>query len=91
MAIMLGNLSLQQLQDRSGFDFPQEALELLKDRQETVNKTKIADGRWHCFDIPFMVMCGSEQMARDLSMALMSHAHKFKVPLQISWDSSEVK
>lgn len=38
MVIMLGNLTLQQIQDRSGFQFPQEALELLQNRQEEVNR-----------------------------------------------------
>lgn len=89
MVIMLGNLTLQQIQDRSGFQFPQEAFELLQNRQEEVNRVKIADGAWHGFDIPFMIMCGSEQMARDLVSILMPHAGKFKTPLQVSWDSKE--
>lgn len=91
MPIMLGNLSLQEIQDRSGFQFPQEALNLLQNRQEEVNGMKIADGAWHGFDIPFMIMCGSEKMARDLAMVLMPHSHRFKTPVQISWDSKEVK
>ena len=89
MAIMLGNLTLQQIQDRRGFQFPQEALDLLQNRQEKVNRVKIAGGAWHCFDIPFMLMCGSEQMARDLAMVLMPHAHEFKTPLGVSWDNEE--
>ena len=91
MAIMLGNLTLQQIQDRSGFQFPKEALDILQNRQEKVNRVKIADGAWHCFDIPFLIMCGSEQMARDLAMVLMPHSHEFKTPMQISWDSKEEK
>lgn len=86
MAIMLGNLTLEQMQKRCGFSFPQEALDILSNHQPEVNGRDIEAGRWHCFDIPFMVMCGSQEMAQSLAMTLMPFADKFKTPLQVSWN-----
>lgn len=86
MAIMLGNLSLRQLQDRCGFEFPQEALDLLQNRQETVNNTPLADDAWHCFDIPFLIMFGTEKQARAFGQALAPYGSQFKTPLQVGWE-----
>lgn len=86
MLIMLGNLSLTQLQDRCGFKFPQDALNLLHNRQEVINKVPLADDAWHCFDIPFMIMFGTKEKAQAFGMALIPYAHKFKEPLKVSWE-----
>lgn len=90
MAIMLGNLSLTQMQERCGFEFPQEALAILSDnRQEEVNHKEIKDGKWHCFDIPFLIMVSTKARAEQLRDILSPYAEQFKVPLQIAWERGE--
>lgn len=50
---------------------------------ETVGGTA---GKWHCFDIPFLIMCGDSETAshfRDIFLQYdLSRAERF----QISWE-----
>lgn len=84
--IFLGNLSVSQIEERSGVSISAEdRAELSAMRQEVAHD--IAPGMWHCFDLPFMIRCGDKPTA-DKVLAILSAYDwsKAKEPLQISWE-----
>ena len=88
MSIYLGDLMPEQIERRLGIELSTEDKKiLLESHQGTVNNIPIDHGKWHCFDIPFMMMTGSMETAvyfRDLFMKY--HASTFKECFQIAWD-----
>lgn len=87
MGIMLGNLTLKQIEDRTGIELSvEDRAELNGMRQEKAEN--IASGKWHCFDLPFMVVCGDKQTAEKMVKILSAYDwSKAKQALQISWES----
>lgn len=59
---MLGNLSVKQIESRLGIEFPQEIRDFMGKTHEP-NANKIPKGKWHCFDMPFNLMCGDMETA----------------------------
>ena len=90
MGIYLGNLSVEQIEKRAGITLSDEHRDYMKaHRQEAVNNTPIADGEWHCFDIPFMIMTGNQETAEHYRDMLSSYDwSNCKEPLQIGWERS---
>lgn len=65
MSIYLGNLTPEQIESRLGIELTAEDKELLrKTHQPEVNNVPIASGKWHCFDLPFMIMTSDVKTAR---------------------------
>lgn len=63
MGIMLGNLSVKDIETRLGITFsPEDASTLQKTRQENVS-IPLESGKWHCYDIPFMFMTDTREDA----------------------------
>ena len=82
--MMLGNLSVKKMEERMGIDFPEELKEtLVKYRQENVS-IDIAEGFWHCFDMPFTFVCGGKDLAQFMYDYLSPMASSIKTPLQVS-------
>lgn len=86
MGIMLGNLTLSQIEERAGISISAEdRAELSGMRQEKAEN--IAPGKWHCFDLPFMVVCGDKPTAEKVVKILSAYDwSKAKQTLQISWE-----
>ena len=84
--IMLGNLSLGQIEERTGISISSEdRAELSGMRQEKAEN--IAPGKWHCFDLPFMIVCGDKPTAEKVLKILSPYDwSKAKQALQISWE-----
>jgi hypothetical protein len=83
MAIYLGNLSVNEIENRVGVKFSNEAVERLTlTRQERAKN--IGENEWHCFDIPFMLVCGSTEFAREIFGLIGQHADDFKTPMEMS-------
>lgn len=81
--IMLGNLSLEEMQKRSGCEFPLELIEYMTPRkQEKAEGVKA--GQWHCFDIPFELLVGDMETATEIYKHLSPLSSKFKEQMQIS-------
>lgn len=84
MGIMLGNLSPEQIERRLKIKLTDAHKQELMDAWQQ-KAEDIADDKWHCFDIPFMLVCGNKATAerfRDLFMTYdLSKAELF----QISW------
>jgi hypothetical protein len=82
MGIYLGNLSVDEIEYRTGVTFSDEIKTRLKaTRQETPKN--ISETEWHCFDIPFMMACGSIEFAQEIYKMLEPYEGRFKVPMHI--------
>lgn len=88
MNIYLGNLSVEQIEKRTGITLTDEHREYMKKhRQEAVNDTPLDVGAWHCFDIPFIVMTGDKATAEFYRDMLSAYDWtKCKECLQIGWE-----
>ena len=86
MGIMLGNLTLSQIEERTGiFISAEDRAELNGMRQEKAEN--IASGKWHCFDLPFIIVCGDKPTAEKVVKILSVYDwSKSKQALQISWE-----
>ena len=89
MDIMLGNLSLQQIQERTGVTLSEEDKTILNAmRQEKAENIK--PDKWHCFYLPFMMVCGDKPTAEKVVNLLSAYNWtKAKEALQISWEATE--
>jgi len=86
MGIMLGNLTVRQIEDRTGIKFSdKDVAELNEMRQEKAEN--IESGKWHCFDLPFMIVCGDKPTAEKIvNMLNVYDWSQSKQALQISWE-----
>ena len=63
MGIMLGNLSVKDIEARLGVTFSSEDVAALQEtRQENVS-IPLESGKWHCYDIPLMFMTATKEDA----------------------------
>lgn len=86
MSIFLGNLTVEQIEQRLGIEFSEtERNELKSTRQE--NASNIPADKWHCFDIPFMMVCGSYEFAERLKEILTPYASKMKGSFSVGVDA----
>ena len=83
--IMLGNLTLKQIEERTGISVSDsDRAELNGMRQEKAEN--IAPEKWHCFDLPFVLVCGDKPTAEKVVKILSAYDwSKAKQALQISW------
>lgn len=83
MNIMLDNLTISEIEKRAGITFSAELKELMgKTHQSEANN--VAGGKWHCFDIPFTLVCGGRPLAQQIYDHLKADSSKFKEPMQIA-------
>lgn len=65
MEIYLGNLTVDQIEKRTGITLSDDDREFMKsNRQENVS-IPLEEGKWHCYDIPLMLM------TRDIKTAII--------------------
>jgi hypothetical protein len=86
MGIMLGNLTVSQIEDRTGIKFSDKDVAELNEMRQ--NKAEnIESGKWHCFDLPFMIVCGDKPTADKIfNMLNVYDWSQSKQALQISWE-----
>ena len=82
MNIYLGNLSTDEIELRAGVDFPKELKDFMKSTHQEC-ATGIASGKWHCFDMPFLLLCGDMDTAKTIYSHIEHLSKAFKVPMQI--------
>lgn len=80
---MLGNLKVEEIERRSGVVFPEE-LKLLMNETHQDEASNIKPGRWHCFDLPFTLLCGDMEIAERIYSYLKPLSSNFKQQLQIA-------
>ena len=81
--MMLGNLSVKQIEQRLGIEFPDDIRELMRQTHQA-NATNIEKGKWHCFDIPFNLVCGDMQIATKIFDSVKDRSDECKTQLQFS-------
>jgi hypothetical protein len=82
--MMLGNFSVEKMEERLNVQFPQECRDFLNaSRQEMAND--IVPGKWHCFDIPFHIVFGDEAMCRKVHEWLKPLSDKMTGSIAMSW------
>ena len=82
--IMLGNLSIEDLERRLGVDLPSEFKESMnKCRQQIAESSALKENEWHLFDLPLMMVCGSMDLAQYVNDTLTPLADRFKEVFQI--------
>jgi hypothetical protein len=72
--MMLGNLYVADIEKRLGVDFPEPFRSDFSGRHNP-DANYIRPGKWHCFDIPFVLVCGDMavvELVRDNLMPLSS-------------------
>ena len=85
MSIYLGNLSITRMEDRMGIKFPEPfRTELGKTKQESADTSKLKKDGWHCFDMPFTLVCGSMEFAQNIADELKPLIPDITTPLQVS-------
>ena len=83
MSIMLGNQSVSQIEKRLGIEFPEEIKEfMITNHQSSANN--ITNGKWHCFDLPFHMVCGDLETATKIFNSVKDKSSECKESLQIS-------
>ena len=83
--IMLGNLSLKQIEERTGISISSEDMKILGEMRQD-RAENIAFGKWHCFDLPFMIVCGDKPTAVKVVEILSAYDWaKAKQAIQVSW------
>ena len=87
MGIMLGNLSLTQMQKRLGIELSADDIMRFPHRQENVSQ-KLGEYTWHCFDIPFLIECDSKDTAKSVLGILQPYAGKMREAIQIAWQDA---
>lgn len=83
MSIYLGNLSINEIERRAGVEFSAELKEYMEPRKQE-SASDVKQGKWHCFDIPFVLVCGGMDTATEIHKHLKDFSSDFKEPLQIS-------
>jgi hypothetical protein len=81
--MMLGNLSVKQIEERLGIEFPQDIREFMGLTHQP-NASNIAKGKWHCFDIPFNIICGDMETATKIFNSVKDRSEECKCKLQFS-------
>ena len=83
MNIMLGNLTVSQIEDRLGIAFPEEIRTLMKENHQAT-ASKIEKGKWHCYDMPFSLVCGDVETATKIYNSVKDRGSECKEALQIA-------
>lgn len=83
MNIMLGNLSITEIEKRLGIEFPEDIREFMKQTHQD-SASDIKPGKWHCFDIPFNLVCGDMDIATKIFNSVKDKSSECKEQLQFS-------
>lgn len=81
--MLLGNLSVKDMEKRLGVTFSDECKDYMNATHQN-NATKIQPTKWHCFELPFTILCGDMLTAETIQDYLKDQADEFKVPIGIS-------
>ena len=82
MAILLGNLKLKELEENHGFSLSDEHRQTLESmRQNTAQP--IQKDKFHIFDMPRTILCGSEAIAVKVYEILKQYEIKGNIDIAI--------
>ena len=80
--MMLGNLSIRQMEERLGIDFPEPfRTDFAEMHQQEADDVK--PGKWHCFDLPFFLVVGDGGMVQMVKDTLMPLAEQMTGSIRV--------
>lgn len=82
MAIYLGNLSTNQIADRLGITMSEDDISVMESFR--CQSADVKFGGWHCFDLPFVCVCGGMKAAEKVRDIMIKYASKMHGEFQIS-------
>lgn len=92
MIIYLGNLTPEQIESRLGIELAAEDKDLLKKTHQPEVNVPLESGKWHCFDLPFMIMTSDVKTARMFVDIFSKYEPStFRECLRIGWERDESK
>lgn len=80
---MLGDQTVSQIEKRLGIDFPEDVKEFMQQTHQSA-ASNIAKGKWHCFDLPFNLVCGDIETATKIFNSVKDRSSECKEQLQFS-------
>lgn len=83
MGIMLGNMTTAQIQKRAEIQLTEQEFKDMEDCRQD-NAQSIAPDKWHCFDIPFTIVCGSMATAVKIHDILKKYSDRMKGTIEIA-------
>lgn len=83
MSIMLGNLSVKQIEERLGIEFPEDIRVFMK-KSHCSSANNIPKGKWHCFDMPFQLVSGDLGTATKIYESVKDKSSECKAVLSFS-------
>lgn len=83
MNIYLGNLSIKDIEKRLGIEIKEVHRKWFIQHQQT-DASNVQVGKWHCFDIPFTIVCGDMKTAIYVNDALKEFSNEMKTQIVIS-------
>lgn len=84
MGMMLGNQTPDQIAKRLKIDMSEEHKNILMESWQQ-KADDIAEDKWHCFDIPFMMVCGCKATAEKMRDLFTTYDLSKGELFQISW------
>ncbi len=82
MGFMLGNLSVSDIEQRLCIKFNDDDKKfLIENRQHEVNKSPLLAGKWHCFNIPFLLLCDSHKTVEKIYRILQKYEIKGSIQI----------
>ena len=82
MTIYLGNLTIEQIEKEYGVNFSEEDKQWLSEHHQD-QASGIEKDKWHFFDIPRIMMTGSNEFAKEIYDRFVKYP--FKGQFRIAW------
>ena len=83
MAIYLGDLTIEQFENRAGIQLTEEQRSTLNSLIEHTCAKVNGNNKIHIYDIPFCIECGNPKARKTVLDILMPLSAQIKVPLQV--------
>jgi len=81
--LYLGNLLIRDIEKRLGIELKEEYVSFMQENHQAT-ASNIQKGKWHCFDIPFNIVCGDVETAKKIYNAVKDQSAKCKESLRFS-------
>ena len=81
--VLLGNLRVEQLEERLGISLTDKERETLKDLRESTCDKVDGNNKIHIYDIPFMIVCGNPEARKTVIEILTPYSDKMQTALSI--------
>ena len=82
MSLRLGNLSVDDLERRLGVSLSESDRQFLEAARQNTAHVEEPD-KLHIFDMPFSIICGSEELSKKVLAILLPHSGKVNETIEI--------